>query len=132
MYNDNPDLISFNFPKPIQPTDALDILLNVTPDKVCKRKPVGVVKPGAFVVATDQLGNSDDLKADDLGVWAHKGKPTRLYKVTRTEEGIVYGADITKQAGESVYRLTRVYYHHKHTPSFRRTLFYVSGKLHKI
>lgn len=104
--------------------------MNTTLDSenLSKCKPVGIIKSGAFVLSTNQLGDSDDLKADDLGVWTHKGKPSRMYKVTRTDTGSVYGADLTKEAGENVYRLTRVYYHHKHTPTFRRTLFYACGK----
>ena len=72
---------------------------------------------------------SDDIKADDLGVWVHKGKPIRRYKVAQEKtSGTVYGVSLTNEGGENVYKLTRVYYHHKHTPSFRRPWFYASGK----
>ena len=81
---------------------------------------------------TTQLGSPEDLKADDLGVWKHKGKPARKYKITRAPSGIVYGADLTQESGSAMYTLTRVYYHHKNTPEFRRTIFYVHGKCFAI
>ena len=55
-------------------------------------------KAAAFLVDTTCLHCSDDLKADDLGVWKHKDKPKRKYKITRNlDSGVVYGADQTKE-----------------------------------
>ena len=116
----------FKFKKALKPMEVFDLILNMSADdeNVCKDKPVGVVKEGAFVVTTS-LGN--DIKADDLGVWLHKGKPLRKYKIMRADSGIVYGSDLTKESGENVYHLTRIYYHHKNTPTCRRTLYYITG-----
>jgi len=86
------------------------------------------VKPATFVVANTAVGKLDNLKADDVGVWEHKGKPGRSYQVSRLPSGEVYGAEVVKESGDNVYDLVRVYYHHKHTPTFRRTLFYIKGK----
>ena len=122
----------FSFPDSLKPTEALDLLLNIPQDCVCSSKPVGITKAATFVISTNIFDTIDDIKADDLGVWVHKGKPIRRYKVNRSESGAVYGADLTKEAGEDVYQLIRVYYHHKHTPTFRRTLFYASCKLPSI
>ena len=73
---------------------------------------------------------NDDLKADDLGVWVHKGKPIRKYKVARDKEsGALYSASLTKEGGRDVYKLTCVYYQHKHTPSFRCTSFHATSEL---
>ena len=50
--------------------EAFDLLLNLSsghPD-VASSKPIGVVKPVTFVVATTAIGKLDDLKADDVGV----------------------------------------------------------------
>ena len=129
MCNGQPCL---KFNNALKPTEALDLLINLAPSSelVCSTKPIGVKQSAAFVVSNSALGRNDDIKADDLGVWVHKGKPIRKYEVVREEEsGAVYGASMTKEGGENVYMLTRVYYHHKHTPSFRRTLFYASSKL---
>jgi len=78
---------------------------------------VDVQKSATFLVLINSLENIDDLKADDLGVWTHKGKPARKFKVSCLD-GAVYGAELTTDEGSDVYELTRVYYHHKHTPTF--------------
>ena len=127
MCNERP---CFNFENALKPTEALDLLINLSNSSkmVCTSKPIAVTKPATFVVSNKSLNRSDDIKADDLGVWVHKGKPIRRYEVARAKtSGAVYGASLKKQDGANVYKLTRVYYHHKHTPSFRRTLFYASG-----
>ena len=113
------------------------MLLNIPQDCVCSSKPVGITKAATnkaatFVISTKILDTIDDIKADDLGARVHKGKPIRRYKVNCSESGAMNGADLTKEAGEHVYQLIRVYYHHKHTPMFRRTLFYASCKLPSI
>ncbi len=110
----------------MKPVDAFNLVLNMMPndENVCQQKPVGIVKTGVYVVPTS-FGN--DIKADDLGVWLHKGKPNRKYKISRSDSGVVYGADLTKESGEDVYSPTRIYYHHKMTPTFRRTLYYIHG-----
>lgn len=122
-------LPAFSYEVLLKPVEAFDLLLNLTSDddKVCFSKPVGVMRAATFVVANGAVGKVDDFKADDLGVWDHKGKPIRKYKVARLPSGEVYGAELTKDSGDDIYQLVRVYYHHKHTPSFRRTLFYVTG-----
>ena len=120
----------YNFPETLQPAKALDLLLNLDSycDKVCSSKPIGVADVATFVVANKCLENESDIKADDLGVWVHKGKPVRTYKVARSQSGSVLGATLTRDKGKNVYKLIRVYYHHKHTATFRRTLFFAYGK----
>ena len=120
---------SFSFQALLKPAEAFDLLLNLAPGdpNVCSSKLVGVMEPATFVVANDAVGKIGDLKADDVGVWEHKGKPIRQYRVSRLSSGEVYGAELSKDSGDNVYQLVRVYYHHKHTPTFRRTLFYLAG-----
>ena len=57
--------------------------------------------PNDAVGKVDDL-KADDLKADDLGVWDHKGKPMRKYKVTRLPPGEVDGAELTKDSGDDI------------------------------
>ena len=103
--------------------------MNLAPGdpNVCSSKPVGVVKPATFIVANEAVGKIDDLRADDLGVWEHKRKPIRQYKVSRLSSGEVYGAELSRDSGDNIYQLVRVYYHHKHSPTFCHTLFYLAG-----
>ena len=89
-------------------------------------------KAATFIIAKRSLGNVDDIKADDLGVWMHKGKPACKYRVSHLDSGEVFGAELTSDVGENAYELTRVYYHHKHNTTFRRTFFYVKGKFFTI
>lgn len=105
---------------------AFNLILNArtNAENVCVKKPVFVNKARSFLVHTAKLNSVDDIKADDLGVWVHKGKPKRQYEVLRSQSGIVYSV-----AGNNSYTLTRVYYHHKNTPEFRRTIFYINGTL---
>ncbi len=117
----------------MKPVDALNAILNtdLTSEIVCKKKPVGINKPATFIVDTTKLCHPDDLKADDLGSWVNKGKPSRLFDIVRDSSGIVYGANNCSSFDVSgnVFRLTRMYYHHKGTPEFKKTIFYVCGKL---
>lgn len=129
IYNGMP---SYQFSSPLKPMEALDLLLNTSPEdsSVCLSKPIGVRRSATFVVARKCLGNIDDIKADDLGVWVHKGKPMRNYRVSRLPSGEVYGVELTSQSDAAdVFQLTRTYYHHKYCPTFRRTIFYAKGKV---
>lgn len=113
----------------LNPSEALDLLLNLTPDSpdLCSSRPIKVMKPATFAVANKVFRKIADLKADDLGVWEHKKKPIQSYKVSRLPSGEVYGAELVEETGEDVYQLVRIYYHHKHTPTFCQTLFYALG-----
>ena len=119
-------LPSCNFEPVVQPSEALGLLLNLTPhsSKVCSSRPIGVTTGATFVVANRGFGRIDDLKA---GVRSHKGKPIRKYEVSRQSSREVYGAELVDETGGDVYQLVRIYYHHKHTLTFRRTLFYAIG-----
>lgn len=130
FYGEDPELPYLCISEALKPVNALDLLLNSMPtaEDVCKKKPVFVKKAAVFLVDTNRLGSPDDLKADDLGAWNHKGKPVRKYKVVRSQSGTVYGADRTQESGSDIYKLTRVYYHHASTPEFRRTIFYAHGE----
>ena len=122
MYNTVDDVM--------KPTEVFDAILNTnnSSTSVCTRKPVGIIECAAFLVDTTKLKHQDDLKADDMGSWMHKGKPNCYYKVKQLSSGEVYDAQQCDKTDENVYKLTRIYYHHKGTPEFRRTLFYVHGK----
>lgn len=117
----------------IKPKDAFDIVLNteLNSNRVCIRKPVGVKDAAVFLVDTTKLRHRDDLKADDMGTWVHKGKPIRYFLVNRSETGAVRDVECTTKRPKA-YKLTRIYYHHKGTSEFRKTIFYVHGMLRII
>ena len=129
IYNGMP---SYQFSSPLKPVEALDLLLNTSPEdsSVCVSKPIGIRRSATFIVARKCLGNRDDIKVDDLGVWVHKGKLVRSYKVSCLPSGEVYGVELTSQGDVAdVFQLTRIYYHHKYSPTFRHTIFYAKGKI---
>ena len=112
IYNGMP---SYQFSSALKSVEVLDLLSNTLPEdsSVCVSKPIGIRRSATFIVARKCLGNSDDIKADDLGVWVHKGKPVRSYKVSRLPSGEVYGVELTSQGDVAdVFQLTRIYYHH--------------------
>ena len=64
---------SYQFSSPLKPVEALDLLLNTSPEdsSVCVSKPIGIRRSATFIVARKCLGNSDDIKADNLSVCVH-------------------------------------------------------------
>ena len=120
-----------SFKDVMKPVDVFDAVLNIDclSACVCTKKPVGVTDAAVFFVDSTKLRHQDDLKADDMGSWTHKGKPVRFYKVQHLSSGEVYDAQQCDSTDdERIYKLTRIYYHHKGTSEFRKTLFFVHGK----
>ena len=117
----------------MKPTEALNAIIctDTFSSVVCQEKPVGVTEPAIFLVNTEKLQHINDLKADDMGTWTHKGKPIRYFKVERcAESGIILNAQLCDDVKSTdTYKLTRIYYHHGATPQFRKTIFYVHGNL---
>lgn len=114
----------------LKPFEIFDAVLNTDPASqvVCKIKPVGVCDAAIFLVDISKLKHPNDLKADDMGSWIHKGKPVRYFDIDQSLEGeYAMAAKCNKNDGDSVYKLTRIYYHNKSTPEFRKTIFYVHG-----
>jgi len=113
----------------LQPTEAFNAILNTDVDSpvVCTQRPVGITKAAVFLVNTNKLRHKDDLRADDVGSWCHKGKPIRYYSVEYIQPDEVY-AQICDEDTDDAFKLTRIYYHHKGTPEFRKTIFYIHGK----
>ena len=74
------------------------------------------------------LRDKDDLKADDVGSWCHKGKPKRFYKIEWIAPHEVYAELCDDEDTNGAFKLTRIYYHHKQTTEFRKTIFYIHSK----
>ena len=112
----------------LKPSEVFEAILNTDPSSevVCKQKPVGICDSGVFLMDLTKLKHPKDIKADEIGSWIHKGKPIRYFDVEQSENGEVLMASRTDKDDDSgsVYKLTRIYYHNKATPQFRKTLFY--------
>lgn len=118
-----------NYEDAIQPVDAFDAMLSTseTSPLVCTRRPVGITEVAVILVNTSKLRHQEDLRADDVGGWCHKGKPVRFYSIERMPSGEVYGAQRCDDGTNGAFKLIRIYYHHKGTPEFRKTIFYAYG-----
>ena len=53
--------------------------------------------------------------------------PSRYYSIKRSPSGVVYGVKRCSKTTRDAFKLTRVYYHHRGTLEFRKTIFYVHG-----
>ena len=75
FYNGNLDLPIFkNGQVEFNVEQLVHILLgSVSPEKVCKTKPVCVQHSCTFIVDLNYIADADDLRADDCGVWKHRG-----------------------------------------------------------
>ena len=65
----------------VQPVDAFNAILNTseTSQVVCAQRPIGITEAAVFLVNTSKLRHQEDIRADDVGSWCHKGKPVRFY-----------------------------------------------------
>ena len=115
----------------VQPVDAFNAILNTskTSQVVCGIRPVGITEAAVFLVNTSKLRHQEDIRADDVGSWCHKGKPMHFYTVERMPSGEVYRVQCCDEGSEGAFKLIRIYYHHKGTPEFRKTIFYIHGML---
>ena len=90
---------------------------------MCNQWPTDVTDAAVFLVNTNKLRRKDDLKADDVGSWCHKGKPKRFYSIewmkymVNPDSGEVH-AELCGEDTDGAFKLTRIYYHHKGTTEF--------------
>ena len=112
---------------PVQPVEAFDAILNTseTSKVVCSQRPVGITEAAVFLVNTSKLRHHEDIRADDVGSWCHKGKPVRFYSIEQMPSGEVHGAQCCDKGNDGAFKLTRIYYHHKGTLEFFERPFFI-------
>ena len=111
------------------------IIQNFSEDKVAKAQPIGVCHNASFLIDLSQLGNKDDIKADDLGVWASMGTPSRLVVVNEKNcslsvEVLPRGrklGEVPEKLRRNVFRISRGYYRHPQPCDFHRVINVVKG-----
>lgn len=83
------------------------MLLNTseTSPGVCTQRPVGVTEAAVFLVNTSKLKHQEDIRADDVGRWCHKGKPVRFYSIEQLPSGEVYGAQRCNEETDGAFKL---------------------------
>ena len=100
-------------------TQLLTLMIgSVPPDRICTRKPTGVIQNSVFVVDLSCVRCLEDLRADDNGVWVHGGKPRRRYMVEfdKSHCEVVSATALDSEDGdngENIFTLIRLYHRHK-------------------
>ena len=101
------------------------------PQTVCKSVPVRVQENLSFVVSMDNVKDPLDLRADDNGVWVHKGIRTLWISVDsggRTEILSRKGRPKMKiSGGAKLYCMKKSYHALKTSEDFRRLIVTMEG-----
>lgn len=97
---------------------------------MCKKRPVAVEDQAVFIIDWTSLRSFNDVKADENGAFDRKGTPSRYFKVEHSASGKVENVSscTNQQQRDDVYCLTRMNYHHKQSPEFRKMVATVQGK----
>ena len=133
MYSD--DLPVFKRGKVEYTVPQLVLILSGThdDDDVCKTQPTGIEHNCSFIVDLTCIKDPNDLRADDSGVWKHKG--VRKTWVVTNEEGVVImqsrehaPKQANTQADCQTYIVTRVYHTLQASSDFKRMIVTLTGK----
>ena len=105
----------------------------VSQEKVCKTKPVSVEHNCTFVVALSCVRDPSDLRADDSGVWRHRG--VRKTWVVTDETGKIISQNRERPPRQldvpihgHLYILSRVYHILQSSPDFKRMIVTLQGE----
>jgi len=98
---------------------------------VCTAQPTGVCRNYSFVVSLDSVSTVSDLRADNCGVWKHKGV-RKVYVVIDDSTGVVFHKrehppDMVDLQSNYLYLLTRVYHDLQASPDFKRMVATLTG-----
>jgi len=110
--------------------ELVKLLFDPVNEKVCTAQPTAVYHNYCFVVDLKCVCDAIDLRADDCGVWIHKGV-RKTYVVVDDSKIVLYHKrehcpedDVQPN---HVYLLTRVYHDLQSSPDFKRTITTLTG-----
>ena len=102
----------------------------VPKEKICNSQPVSVCHNVTFVVDLHSLDDPKDLRADENGVWKHKGAPIAYISVHRKRGEISEAKHRTRMgAHPHYYKISRTYYQHATSTDFCRIITVVQFKV---
>ena len=110
-------------------------MLQCPKDKLCIKHPVRVESNATFIVHLSKLDHADDIKADDCGHWIHNGHKTTKVVVWKSGGKITHALSTSKNRkstpdeNSEMYTLASVYYNRDPHLHFKRTFYYLYGKL---
>lgn len=91
---------------------AVKIILQAWETEICSQQPIGCSSSMTFLVDVSKLQDTDDIRADDLGVWNNKGVKSTFCTVMIQDDSVknVTVLDYKPSVKSSnVYHLKRMY-----------------------
>lgn len=98
-------------------SEVCDIILNPG-EKICTKIPLGCRRNATFILDTTCLDHADDFKADDNGSFRHHG--TKFEFIEMDDDGEVTRIDKPVNLTPGQYKLSRTYWVHSSTKTFKR------------
>ena len=102
---------------------------NISEDKICLKKPTGIVCSASYVVDTSILDCLDDIKKDEFGIWNYSGSHPVCFRVQDKQGDMVIEKCAKGAAGSNIFHLRRLHCTHPSDPEFKRMIAFVSSKL---
>ena len=98
-----------------------------TDHRVCLTQPTRVKQNYSFLVDLNCVSSIADLRADDCGVWKHKGIRKAYCVVDETKAVVFHTREkppLNEDASDNshLYLLTRVYHDLQASPDFKRMI----------
>ena len=108
---------------------AVQLLFNCGQSKICTKQPIGCTTSATFIVDVTNLNHSEDIRADDLGVWSNKGVRTNYVRIDtgRVKHVTNLGRGPPSLKSKTVYTLKRTYWKHTDDQQFSRRLLELKG-----
>ncbi len=109
--------------------EAIIRILLEPQDKICSSKPLDVSKSATYVVDTRSLGNIDDVKKDQFGIWRYSGSHPSSYEInTDDDTGEIEVEKCSEAANRSnVVYLRRLHCTHPSNTNFKRLICFLTG-----
>ena len=98
----------------------LDILFDPDESRICRERPMRIIKSCTFVVDLDALKHPDDVKKGEFGKWHYSGSHVVCYKAYKSPTGVLEFEKASKTESESLntFELRRVHCKHPSNSQF--------------
>ena len=111
--------------------ELVALLFNPVCTKVCTVQPIAVYHNYSFLVNLKCVNDVSDLRADDCGVWKHKGV-RKTYVVVNDSKTVIFHKreqcpNLDDLPQGYLYLLTRVYHDLQVSPDFKRMIATLTG-----
>ena len=99
---------------------------------ICHKQPLSVNQNATFIIDLSKLPSSDDVFADDMGVWKHTGSPSQYFQVRKNEFGglqelVSLGKKRPDTMSCDMYWIKKNYSCHHAASHLSRTVIFLEG-----